>query len=70
MTQFAPSELPTGVEIEAMAGVLARRYGAHATKIARLFEGEHDTIGDRARASVWDAVCAHLERMAEPQTLS
>lgn len=70
MTQFAASELPTRSEIQAMAGVLTRRYGARAGEVARHFAGEHETIGDCARASIWDEVCAHLERMAAPQTLS
>jgi len=70
MTQFASTELPDNAEIQAMAGVLARRYGAHATEIAKLFAGEHDYIGDKARATAWEQVCIHLERMAEPRTFS
>ena len=70
MTQFASSELPTQTEIQAMAGVLARRYGARAGEVARHFVVEHETIGDRACASIWDKVCAHLEQITAPQTLS
>ena len=70
MTQFAPTELPDKAEIQAMAGVLARWHGSHATEVARLFAGEHDYIGDKARASVWDQVCVQLERMTAPRTLS
>ncbi len=70
MTQLAPSELPTRSEIQAMAGVLARRYGARASEVARHFAGEHETIGDNARASIWGEVCAELEQIAAPRTLS
>ena len=70
MIQFAPAELPERSEIQAMAGVLTRRYGARAGEIAAHFAGEHEIIGDRARASLWGEVCAELEQMAPPQTLS
>lgn len=70
MTQIAPSAAPTSSEIQAMAGVLARRYGSRAREIARNFVLEHEVIGDCARAAVWDEVCAHLERTAAPPTLS
>jgi len=70
MTQFAHAELPERSEIQAMAGVLTRRYGARAGEIAAHFAGEHEIIGDRARASLWGEVCTELEQMAPPQTLS
>ena len=70
MTQFVSFELPTQTEIQAMAGVLARRYGARAGEVARHFVSEHEIIGDITRASIWGEVCAHLEQMAAPQTLS
>jgi len=70
MTQFAPAELPARSEIQAMAGVLTRRYGVRAREIARHFAREHEIIGDSARASLWGEVCAELEQMAAPQTLS
>ena len=70
MTQLSSTALPTRTEIQAMAGVLTRRYGARAGEIARHFAGEHEMIGDHARASIWDDVCAELEQMAAPQTLS
>ena len=70
MTQIVPSELPSESEIQAMAGVLNRRYGARASEVARYFAGEHEMFGDHARASVWVEVCAQLEQMAAPQTLS
>lgn len=70
MTQFAPTDLPTKNEIQAMAGVLTRRYGVRASEVAGHFAGEHEIIGDNARASIWDAVCAELAQMAAPQTLS
>lgn len=70
MTQIALSAPPTSNEIQAMAGVLARRYGPRAEEVARNFVAEHEVIGDHARAAVWDEVCAHLEQTAVPPTLS
>jgi hypothetical protein len=70
MTQITATELPTQTEIQAMAGVLERRYGARASEVARHFVVEHETIGDSSRASIWSGVCALLEQMATPRTLS
>lgn len=70
MIQLAPSAPPTSSEIQAMAGVLARRYGPRAGEIARNFLLEHLEIGDHARAAVWEDVCVHLEQNASPPTLS
>lgn len=70
MTHITSSELPTQTEIQAMAGVLERRYGARASEVARYFVVENETICDCTRASIWRGVCAHLEQMAAPRTLS
>lgn len=70
MIQITPSGPPTRGEIQAMAGVLARRYGPRAGGIARNFVLEHEVIGDHARAAIWDEVCAYLEQTAPPPTLS
>ncbi|MFQ5626839.1 MAG: hypothetical protein ACE5FM_09330 [Methyloligellaceae bacterium] len=70
MTHIAPSAPPTAREIRAMARVLARRYGARAGEIAGSFRAEHEIIGDRARAALWGEVCAQLEQIAAPPTLS
>lgn len=70
MTQIAPSAPPAANEIQAMAGVLARRYGPRASDVARNFVLEHEVIGDHARAAIWDEVCAHLQQSAPPPTLS
>lgn len=70
MTHIAPSPAPTLSEIQAMAGVLARRYGPRAVDVARNFVAEHEEIGDFARAAVWDEVCSHLDQITAPPTLS
>jgi len=53
-----------------MARVLASRYGASASEIAESFVFEHETIGDYARAALWGEVCARLEYISSPPTLS
>ena len=70
MTHIVPSAPPTASEIHAMARVLARNYGASASEIAESFVFEHETIGDHARAALWGEVCAQLEHIPAPPTLS
>jgi len=70
LKQIAPFASPSANEIQAMAGVLARRYGPRAGETARNFVLEHEEIGDYARASIWDQVCAELDQIAAPPTLS
>ena len=70
MTQIDPSAPPTQSEIHAMARVLASRYGASAGEIAESFVFEHETVGDHARAALWGEVCARLEHIPAPPTLS
>ena len=70
MTQIASNTLPTDSEIQAMTGVLTRRYGTRAGEVARHFMQEHELIGDSTRAALWGEVCTRLELMASPPTLS
>ncbi len=70
MTRIVPSSPPTQNEIQAMARVLASRYGASAGEIAESFVFEHETVGDNARAALWGEVCARLEHISASPTLS
>lgn len=60
----------TPTEVNAMADVLARRYGDAARDVAHHFACEHAAIGDNTRAAAWKAVAASLERGSQSRTLS
>jgi hypothetical protein len=50
-----------------MSMVLLRKYGLSAFGVAADFAAEHRTIGDMARARLWDNVC---RRLSKTRTLS
>lgn len=54
-------------DIRDMSMVLLRKYGLSAFGVAADFAAEHRTIGDMARARLWDNVC---RRLSKTRTLS
>ena len=70
MIQCATPTVPTQDEICAMAAILMRRYGVNAEEVADHFILEHNAVGDRARAALWEKVRAILARNTLAPTLS